>query len=103
MLNFFSLKGDDVKYILSFTLRQDTRNTAIARFLKTGGLPPKGVAMHKRWTRLDMAGGFLLLESDDAAALAEFCRDWSDVCDLQLMPVMEDEITARVLKGTKMK
>lgn len=90
-----------MKYILAYTLRQETRNTAIARFLKTGGLPPKGAKLHGRWNRVDLAGGFLLLESDDTGALAEFCRDWSDVCDLHLMPVMEDAETARVLKGLK--
>ena len=31
-----------MKFMLTFTLQPDTRNEAIARFLKTGGQPPKG-------------------------------------------------------------
>ena len=32
-------------------------------------------------------------------ALAAFARDWSDVCDLALHPVVEDPDLAEVLKG----
>jgi len=31
-----------MKFMLTFTLQPATRNEAIARFLKTGGQPPKG-------------------------------------------------------------
>ena len=38
-----------MKYILSWPLAQATYGAAVARFLKTGGAPPKGVEMLGRW------------------------------------------------------
>jgi len=34
-----------LKYISSWTVPQSTFNAAVARFLETGGAPPKGVTM----------------------------------------------------------
>ena len=87
-----------MKFILTYTLKQESRDRAFARFLKTGAPTPKGVTLLGRWTRLDVAGGCLLAESNDPKALAAFSRDWSDVCELQLMPVLEDADLAQVLK-----
>ena len=63
-----------MKFILTFSWEPDRqrRDEGIARFLKTGGMPPKGATLLGRWTRLDLSGGFVLLESDDPKALAEF-------------------------------
>jgi hypothetical protein len=38
-----------MKYISSWTVPQSTFNAAVARFLETGGAPPKGVTMLGRW------------------------------------------------------
>ena len=88
-----------MRFVLTFTLKQESRNAAISRFLETGGMPPQGAKLLGRWTRQDLAGGFLLLESEDPKALAGFARDWSDVCDLALTPVVEDAELTEVLKA----
>ena len=74
-----------------------TRSEAIARFRKTGGLPPKGATLLGRWTRADISGGYDLLESDDPQALAEFAFMWSDLMRVSIVPVLEDEALAAVL------
>src|SRR6185437_790660 len=38
-------KEGAMKFMMTFTLSPATRNEAIARFLKTGGQPPKGVKL----------------------------------------------------------
>jgi hypothetical protein len=88
-----------MKFMLTFDWTPDTkeRSEAIARFRKTGGLPPKGAKLLGRWTRADFSGGFDLLESDDAQALAEFALMWSDLMHVELMPVLEDGALAEVL------
>jgi hypothetical protein len=88
-----------MRFMLTFTLKQESRNTAIARFLETGGMPGPGAKLLGRWTRQDLAGGFVLFETEDPKALTAFARDWSDVCDLSLAPVLEDADLAEVLRG----
>jgi uncharacterized protein DUF3303 len=89
-----------MKFMLTFSWKSDTksRDEGIARFRKTGGQPPKGAKLLGRWTRADFSGGFDLLESDDPQALAEFALMWSDLMDLTIVPVLEDEPLSEVLQ-----
>jgi hypothetical protein len=89
-----------MKFIVTFSWKPDakTRDEGIARFRKTGGQPPAGVKLLGRWTRADFSGGFDLLESDDPQALAEFALMWSDLMELTIVPVLEDQELADVLQ-----
>ena len=88
-----------MKFMMSFDWTPDAkaRSEAIARFRKTGGLPPKGAKLLGRWTRADFSGGFDLLESDDAQAMAQFALMWSDLMQLTMVPVLDDEALAQVV------
>lgn len=86
-----------MKFLLTFMMKPETRDTAFARFDKTQGRPPKGVSLLGRWTRADLSGGFDLLESDDPAAVAEFALGWSDLMELSVVPVLEDQELTKVL------
>ncbi len=89
-----------MKFIMTFTWDPDAdkRAEAVARFQKTGGLPPKGVKLLGRWTRSDLSGGFDLVETDDARTLAEFSWQWNDLMRLEIHPVLEDAELAEVLR-----
>ena len=87
-----------MKFMLTFTMKPDKRNEAIARFMKTGGQPPKGVKLLGRWTRSDISQGYDLLESEDTAALTELALQWSDLMDMQIVPVVEDKELTEALK-----
>jgi hypothetical protein len=90
-----------MKFILTFTIPPATRDDAMARFLETGGQPPPGVRLLGRWTRLDLCGGVVLLESEDPQALTAFAYGWSDVVELTLAPVLEDRDLADVLQRAR--
>lgn len=89
-----------MKFMLTFSWIPDakTRDEGIARFRKTGGQPPKGVKLLGRWTRADFSGGFDLLEAGDPQALTEFSLMWSDLMELTIVPVLEDEQLSEVLR-----
>lgn len=94
-----------MKFILTFQWRagSKTRDEGIARFAKGAGNPPKGVRLLGRWTQTDLCGGFDLLESDDPQALTEFALAWSDLMELRIVPVVDDEgLTAVLRKSGKM-
>ena len=89
-----------MKFIVTFSLRPEHRDAAIARFRKTGGLPPKPARFLGRWTAADMSGGFVLIESEDVSAVTEFALMWTDLIDLRVIPVIEDESLTAVLSGS---
>jgi Protein of unknown function (DUF3303) len=90
-----------MKFILTFTIPPETRDEAISRFLETGGQPPPGVRLLGRWTQLDLCGGFVVLESADPQALTAFAHAWSDVVELTIAPVLEDQALADVLRRAR--
>jgi len=93
-----------MKFMLIFTGTPDpqTRAEIIARFQKTGGLPSEGVKLLGRWARADLSGGFALLETDDSKRLVEFAYLWSDLMDLKIFPVLDDqELMATLQKVVK--
>jgi hypothetical protein len=91
-----------MKFMLSFTLTPNKaqRDEAIQRFLKTGGMPPKGVTLLGRWTAADFSHGFDLIESDDAKPLTRFALEWSDLIEQHITPVLEDQELAEVLRAS---
>ncbi|UXU85458.1 MULTISPECIES: DUF3303 domain-containing protein [unclassified Burkholderia] len=93
-----------MKFMMTFHWAPDTqqRAEAIERFQRTGGLPPDGVRLVGRWTRADLSAGFDLLETDDMKKLTEFAYQWSDLMELDIVPVLDDaelgEVLGRVMK-----
>jgi hypothetical protein len=90
-----------MKFILTFTWTPDAQKRAegIARFQKTGGLPPEGVKLLGRWTKADLSGGFDLLETEDAKKLLEFAYMWGDLMELSVFPVLEDQELSEALQN----
>ena len=86
--------------MLTFSWKPDTqtRDEGIARFRKIGGQPPKRAKLLGRWTRADFSGSFDLLESEDPQALAEFTLMWSNLMELTIVPVLEDQELSEVLQ-----
>lgn len=89
-----------MKFMITFDLQPDAQKRAegIARFKKLGAQVPKGTKFVGRLTRADLSGGFVLLESEDPKALAEFAYTWSDLMKLSISPVLEDDGLAQVFQ-----
>ena len=85
--------------IFNWTPNAQKRAEGIARFQKTGGLPPEGVRLLGRWTKADLSGGFDLLETEDSKKLIEFAYMWSDLMDLSVFSVSEDNEISEALQN----
>lgn len=87
-----------MRYIVHWTLPQGTFNAAVARFLETGGAPPKGVELIGRWH--GMSGeGFAITESNDAKGMFLYQAQWADLLGMTVTPCLEDADAGEVLAG----
>ena len=88
-----------MKFMMTARWAPDTqqRAEAIARFQRTDGFPLDGIRLVGRWTRVDLKGGFDLLETDDMKKLAQFAYEWNDLMQLTTTPVMDDAELGEVL------
>lgn len=81
----------------NWTPEMRSQAEAIRRFKEFGGRPPAGVRIVARWIQADFMGGVVVLECDDARSLTEFSLTWSDVMNLKIVPVVEDQELVEVL------
>ena len=85
-----------MKYIVSWSLPPATFSAAAARFLETGGAPPKSVQMLGRWHGMN-GQGFAVAESADAKALYLWQAQWADLLPIAVTPCLEDADAGEVL------
>lgn len=87
-----------MKFMITFSIQPDAQKRAegIARFKTLGNQVPAGSKFIGRLTRADLSGGFVLLETQDPNSLAEFAYTWSDLMEIAVVPVLEDEGLATV-------
>ena len=91
-----------MQYIVSWTLPQATWNAAVARFLQTGGAPPKGVEIVGRWHGMSGAG-FAIAQSNDAAALFQWQAEWGDLLEMSVTPCLTDAEAGPILAALSKK
>jgi len=80
-----------MKYMVTWKISPANYKAAVKRFLKTGAPAPKGMKTIGRWHTAGSTRGFHLVEGSDAA-LAEINAEWADLLDLQVVPVVEDDV-----------
>ena len=87
-----------MKYMVAFPLTKDTFKARAVRFLDNGGQPPEGVTMLGRWHALGGDEVFVLAETDDPRMLYKWAIGWADLIDFKVVPVIEDDDVAPILR-----
>ena len=82
---------------LAWAHTPEARDTTVKKFMATGGMPPEGVELLSRYHNLDGTGGFAILESTNAAALADYALDWNGLIKIEITAIMDDETISTVL------
>ena len=72
-------------------------DNTIKQFMATGGMPPEGATLVSRYHNVDGTGGFAIVESSDAGALADYALDWNGMIEINITPLMDDETISKVL------
>ena len=86
-----------MKYMVKWTVPPERYKAALKRFLKTGGTTPKGLKSLGRWHVPGSMTGWHLVEGSDAA-LAENSANWADLLEIEVTPVVEDDVAAAAAK-----
>lgn len=77
-----------MKTMVQFHLDRSQKENVFRRF-QEGGLQREGIAVEGVWIAAKTGLAFILLETDDALKLWEFCSEWSDYGEVVLDPVVE--------------
>ncbi|HLE69734.1 MAG TPA: DUF3303 family protein [Vicinamibacteria bacterium] len=91
-----------MKYMVSFPLDSATFKERVKRFLETGGAPPDGVTMLRRWHALGGSEAFVLAETDDPKGIYRWISLWADLIEFDVVPVLNDQDAAANLQELKL-
>ena len=87
-----------MQFMVTFPLTHRNYKERVARFLETGAQPPEGVTLLGRWFTASHSRGFMLVETDDPAAIFRWTSQWCDLIDFQVEPVVTDAEAAPILQ-----
>jgi hypothetical protein len=79
-----------MKFILGWKMRPEKLQETINYWFTSGDQLPSGVTTVARYHRADLSGGIHIVESIDAAAIAQYLAQWADKLDLEATAVIED-------------
>lgn len=85
-----------MKYMVTWRVLPGCYKDVAKRFLKSGGETPKGLKSIGRWHAPGSMTGWHLVEGSDAA-LVENSANWADLLQLDITPVVEDEVAAAAI------
>lgn len=81
-----------MKFIMQWKGLPTAQQSAIERFMKTGGaLPPDGIAMLGRWHVVGELSGCAIIEADSTAPITAWTLQWSDIFTFSISPALTDE------------
>jgi Protein of unknown function (DUF3303) len=86
----------EMKYLVQWSVPQQTMRPAVERFLQTGGKPPDGVTQLGRWFGMN-GKGCSVVEADDPKGVFSLVSEWQEFLEIEATPVVEDDAAGEVL------
>ena len=86
-----------MKFLVTWSVPDlDQRHATLKGFSESNSeedqeLMGESLSMIGRWHDLVGCTGAAVVESDDAAAVANYFLNWNHVCDLDVTPVLDDD------------
>ncbi len=84
-----------MKFMLSWRISTENRKAAAKAFMQTGAPMPDGMTLIGRWHAPGSSFGWLLIEASEAEPIAIHAAQWGDYLDIDVTPVVEDEVAGR--------
>jgi hypothetical protein len=79
------------------TFRNQDAKSAYQRFRDKGRQTPEGLAFVGSWVTADPGRCFQLMETDDVTLLQRWAAAWSDLVELEIVPVVSGKSVAEAL------
>lgn len=86
-----------VQYMVIETFRNGDPAPVYRRFRERGRMMPEGLEYVRSWVTDDLTRCFQVMQCADRALLDDWMREWSDLIDFEVLPVLSSaEVQARI-------
>ena len=79
--------------------RNRDRKAVYRRFREKGRMMPDGLKFVSSWVTADMGRCFQLMEADDITLFQRWVAEWCDLCEFEIIPVVQGKDTGEALSG----
>lgn len=90
-------------YMVSWSIAPENRNITIERFMASATDPryalPEGVTQVCRYHDIPGLTGVQIVEADDVVKVMQWSLVWSDILEISVTPVIDDEAAGALLAG----
>jgi hypothetical protein len=83
-----------VLFMVIERFRDQNAKAVYARFRQTGRQMPDGLSFVDSWVSADVGRCFQLMETDDVSLLQRWAAAWTDLMELEIVPVTRGAATA---------
>ncbi len=78
--------------------RNQDAKAVYRRFNEQGRLAPDGLVYVGSWIEANFDRCFQLMECDDVALLQEWAMNWSDLAEIEIVPVLPSKETSAIVQ-----
>ena len=86
-------------YLIIETFRNGNPGPVYRRFNERGRMAPAGLDYVSSWVTDDLKRCYQVMETSDRTLLDEWMRNWSDLVDFEVVPVISSQAAAEKITG----
>ncbi len=84
-------------FLVHWNIKPENRDSVLNNFKERGEDVPPGVKLLDRWHALNQQAGWAIVEADDPVEIGKWMYAWSDLNELEIIPVVDDAGQRRIL------
>ena len=86
-----------MQFLIHFKIKPEHRDTNFKHLKEKGEDVPPGVKLLGPWYALNQQAGWAVAEADDPVEIGKWMYAWSDLNELEIIPVVDDAGQRRIL------
>jgi len=86
-----------MQFLIHFKIKPEHRDTNFKHLKEKGEDAPPGVKLLGPWYALNQQAGWAIAEADDPVDIGKWMYAWSDLNELEIIPVVDDAGLRRIL------
>ena len=88
-------------FLLEWSIKTENRAACLQRCADSTveDEVPAGVNLLGRWHDLNNWSGFAIFEAEDDAAILSWTLQWTDLCDVSVRPVVDDQTSKGISRS----
>jgi hypothetical protein len=91
-------KEEQMLYLVHWKIEPEHRDANFGHWKEKGSEVPSGITLSGPWYSLSQQDGWAVAETDDPTDVAKWLHAWSDLNEMEITPVVDDEAMGDIIQ-----